>query len=91
MRTVSDCSNANTCMTAMRNNMCNRNMRNRKSLRCACHEDFTVADFDQAKSEVPALRIGDKEIAKNLYARNRFKFFRINEIRIERERIGFAE
>ncbi len=41
--------------------------------------------------EVPALRIGDKEIAEYLDARDRFEFFRIDKIGIERERVGFAE
>ena len=42
-------------------------------------------------SEIPALRFRDQEIAKHLDARNRFQLFRINEIGVERDGVGFAE
>src|SRR5262249_35659374 len=42
-------------------------------------------------SEMPALRVGDKEVPEHLDARNRFEFFRIDEIGIERERFSFTE
>src|SRR5262245_7096007 len=43
------------------------------------------------ESEVPALCVRDQEVAEYLYARDRLEFFRIDKIRVERERIGFAE
>ena len=42
-------------------------------------------------SEVPALRVSDEKIAEYLNTRNRLQLFRINEVSIERERVGFAE
>jgi hypothetical protein len=41
--------------------------------------------------EIPALGVGDQEVAENLYACNRFQLFRVDEVRIERERIFLAE
>lgn len=41
--------------------------------------------------EMPALRVGDQKVAKYLDTRHRFEFFRIYEIGIERERVGFTE
>ena len=40
---------------------------------------------------MPALRIGDEEIAEDLDARHRFELFRIDEESIERERFVVAE
>jgi hypothetical protein len=42
-------------------------------------------------SEIPALRVGDEEIAKSLHARDRFKLFRIDKVGIERHSLGLAE
>src|SRR5579862_4454556 len=41
--------------------------------------------------EIPPLRVGDEEIAEDLNARHRFEFLRIDEERIERERVGVTE
>ena len=44
-----------------------------------------------AMLEMPALRVGDQEIAEDLDTRHRFEFFRIDEVGVERERVGVAE
>lgn len=41
--------------------------------------------------KMPALRVGNQKVAKYLNARDRLEFLRIDEIGVERERIGFAE
>jgi hypothetical protein len=40
---------------------------------------------------MPALGVGDQEIAENLDARHRLEFFRVDEKGIERERVLLAE
>ena len=41
--------------------------------------------------EMPALRVGDQKIAEYLDTGDRLEFFRVDEIGVERERLGFAE
>src|SRR5579863_1733519 len=41
--------------------------------------------------EIPALGVGDKEVAKSLDAGDRLEFFGIDEIGVERDRFGVAE
>ena len=61
--------------------------------------EFTAsADFRQPKHallkeklKVPALCVGDEEVAENLDARDRLEFLRIDEIGVHRERVGLAE
>src|SRR5262249_38600745 len=43
------------------------------------------------RSEMPALRFCDQKVAEHLNARDRLQFLRINEKRIERDAVGFAE
>src|SRR5580700_503485 len=40
---------------------------------------------------IPALRVGDEEIAEGLHARDGLELFGVNEIGVERDRFGFAE
>ena len=40
---------------------------------------------------MPALRVGDEEVAENLDARDRLEFLGIDEISIHRERVRLAE
>jgi len=47
--------------------------------------------FSLLHSEMPALRVGDEEIAEYLNTRDRFELFRINKVSVECERVGFAE
>src|SRR5579885_2025574 len=42
-------------------------------------------------SEVPALRVGDQEVAKHLDTGDRLQLLRIYEVCVERERLGLAE
>src|SRR3954447_5140208 len=42
-------------------------------------------------SEIPLLRFRDQKVAEDLYARDRFEFFRIDKERIEREIVDVAE
>src|SRR5271170_3356857 len=42
-------------------------------------------------SEIPALRVGDKEIAEGLHARDAFELLRVDEIGVERDGVGLAE
>ena len=42
-------------------------------------------------SEIPALRIRDEKVAESLYAGDRFEFFRVDEIGVERDGVGLAE
>jgi hypothetical protein len=44
-----------------------------------------------AALKIPALRVGDEEIAKCLHARHRFQLFRIDEVGIERDGLRLAE
>src|ERR1700748_2504446 len=46
---------------------------------------------DMRKSGRPALRLAHHEVAEHLHARDRLQLFRIDEIRIELDRIRFAE
>src|SRR5580658_9233078 len=46
---------------------------------------------DERSSEIPALRVGDKKIAKSLHTCDAFKLFRVNKIGIERHSLGLAE
>jgi hypothetical protein len=41
--------------------------------------------------ETPALRVGDKKVAKCLDARHGLEFLRIDEVGVKRDRIGVAE
>src|SRR5262245_34298870 len=43
------------------------------------------------RSIAPALRLADEEIAERLHARDRLELFRIDEERVERDRVGLAE
>lgn len=72
-------------------------MRNRKSF-AVRRDDSSRSEFRPPKHErlkenlkVPALCVGDEEIAENLDARDRFEFLRIDEIGVHRERVGLAE
>src|SRR5271168_261131 len=40
---------------------------------------------------IPALRVGDEEIAEGLHACDGLELFGVNEIGVERDRFGFAE
>ncbi len=40
---------------------------------------------------IPALRVGDQKVAECLHARDRFELFRIDEIGVERDRVGLGE
>ena len=51
----------------------------------------SLPDCRRGASERPALGIRDQEVAENLYACNRFKFFRIDKVGVERERVLLAE
>src|SRR5262249_38811527 len=44
-----------------------------------------------AHSIAPALRLADEKIAERLHARDRLELFRVDEERIERDRLGLAE
>src|ERR1700689_118436 len=41
--------------------------------------------------EIPALRVGDKKIAKRLDARDGLEFFRIDEVGVERDGIAVGK
>jgi hypothetical protein len=45
----------------------------------------------RAQSEMPALCLGDKEIAEHLDAGHRFQFLRIDEIGVQSDGIGLSE
>src|SRR5580704_18499747 len=40
---------------------------------------------------IPALRVGDEKIAERLHARHGLELFRIDEVGVERDRLGLAE
>ena len=60
---------------------------------CHAQSQFQIADFClwPNESEMPALGVGDEEVTEHLDARDRLEFFRINKIRIERERVRLTE
>jgi hypothetical protein len=60
---------------------------NRKSSPTLWDINFSTVKF----LKMPALRVGDQKVAKYLDARDRLEFFRVDEIGVERERVGFAE
>ena len=41
--------------------------------------------------EIPALRVGHQKVAKRLHARDGLEFFRIDEVGVERDRIGVGK
>jgi len=93
MRSMYQHDNANSRMTAMRN----RNLLGFRRWADSCltlrteFADFLPRVLWQNESEMPALRVGYQEVAKDLDARDRFEFLGINKKGIERERVGFAE
>src|SRR3954466_5966181 len=48
-------------------------------------------DGEGYRSEMPALRFRHQEVTESLHASDRLQFFRIDEIGIERDRVGFPE
>ena len=46
---------------------------------------------ENARSEAPALRVADEEVAERLNARDRLQLFRVDEERVERRAFLFAE
>ena len=50
-----------------------------------------VTDFAEAALVIPPLRLAHQEIAECLHARDRLELFGIDEVRVERDRLGFAE
>src|SRR6266536_5470649 len=51
----------------------------------------SAGEDKRSVSEIPALRLGNQEIAEHLNARHRFELFRIDEIRLEGDAVDFAE